>query len=104
MRPDPGAGEKQNYGDSLLFSRSRPRCRMARLARLVVPGIPHLVTQRGNRRETTFFRDADYRLYRELLGAAAAKAGAAIWAYCLMPNHVHVIIVPPDEDGLRRTF
>jgi putative transposase len=77
---------------------------MARLARLVVPGIPHHVTQRGNRRETTFFRDADYRLYRELLGAAAVKAGASIWAYCLMPNHVHVIIVPPDEDGLRRTF
>jgi len=71
---------------------------------LVVPGIPHHVTQRGNRRETTFFGDGDYRLYRDLLGAAAAKAGAAIWAYCLMPNHVHVIVTPQDEDGLRRTF
>jgi putative transposase len=77
---------------------------MARIARLVVPGIPHHVTQRGNRRETTFFEDADYRLYRDLLGAAAAKAGAAIWAYCLMPNHVHVIVTPKDADGLRRTF
>ena len=77
---------------------------MARIARLVVPGIPHHVTQRGNRRETTFFEDADYRLYRDLLGEAAAKAGAAVWAYCLMPNHVHVILTPRDGDGLRRSF
>jgi putative transposase len=77
---------------------------MARLARVVVPGIPHHVTQRGNRREKTFFGDADYRLYRDLLGRAAEKAGVAIWAYCLMPNHVHAIAVPQDEDGLRRTF
>jgi putative transposase len=77
---------------------------MSRLARLVVPGIPHHVTQRGNRRETTFFSDADYRLYRDLLGEAARKAGAEIWAYCLMPNHVHVIATPRDGLGLRRTF
>ena len=69
---------------------------MARLARLVVPGIPHHVTQRGNRRETTFFEDADYRLYRDLLAEAAAKAGAAVWAYCLLPNHVHVILTPRE--------
>jgi putative transposase len=77
---------------------------MARIARLVVPGIPHHVTQRGNRRETTFFTDADYRLYLALLGESAAKAGAEVWAYCLMPNHVHVIVTPRDADGLRRTF
>jgi putative transposase len=77
---------------------------MARIARLVVPGAPHHVTQRGNRRETTFFGDADYRFYRDLLGAAAAKAGAEIWAWCLMPNHVHAIVTPRDADGLRRTF
>jgi REP element-mobilizing transposase RayT len=77
---------------------------MARIARVVVPGVPHHVTQRGNRREITFFGDADYRLYRDLLGAAAAKARAEIWAYCLMPNHVHVIVTPKGEDGLRRTF
>jgi len=76
---------------------------MARIARLVIPGIPHHVTQRGNRRETTFFRDDNYRLYRTLLAEAAAKAKAEIWAYCLMPNHVHVILTPSDPDGLRRT-
>jgi putative transposase len=77
---------------------------MARLARVVVPGVPHHVTQRGNRRGPTFFEDADYRLYRDLLGGAASKAKAEIWAYCLMPNHVHVVVTPSDEEGLRRTF
>jgi putative transposase len=77
---------------------------MARLPRLIIPGIPYHVTQRGNRRAQTFFEDADYALYGDLLAQSAGKAGAEIWAYCLMPNHVHIIIVPSDEDGLRRTF
>jgi putative transposase len=77
---------------------------MPRLARVVIPGIPHHVTQRGNRRERTFFEDADYKRYRTILGQAARKARAEVWAYCLMPNHVHLIVVPADEDGLRRTF
>ena len=77
---------------------------MARLPRLVIPGHPHHVTQRGNRRAKTFFEDSDYLLYRDLLTEAARKADAEIWAYCLMPNHVHIIIVPSDEDGPRRTF
>ncbi len=77
---------------------------MARLPRLVIPGIPYHVTQRGNRRQQTFFEDEDYALYRDLLGQSAKNAGSEIWCYCLMPNHVHIIIVPSDEDGLRRTF
>lgn len=77
---------------------------MARLARVVVPGVPHHVTQRGNRGDKTFFSDADYRLYLNWLGEAAAAAKTEIWAYCLMPNHVHVIATPSDETGLRRTF
>ncbi|HEX5259630.1 MAG TPA: transposase [Sphingomicrobium sp.] len=77
---------------------------MARLPRLVLPGVPYHVTQRGNRRQPTFFEDGDYELYRDLLAQAARRADAAIWSYCLMPNHVHVIVVPADEDGLRRTF
>ena len=77
---------------------------MARLARIVVPGVPYHVTQRGNRRERTFFEDADYKRYRTMLGEAARRAGAQVWAYCLMPNHVHLIVVPADEVGLRRTF
>ncbi len=77
---------------------------MARLARLVVPALPHHVTQRGNRRGQTFFEDGDYQLYRDLLAEAAHKSGSQIWCYCLMPNHVHIIVTPGDEDWLRRTF
>jgi putative transposase len=77
---------------------------MARLARIVLPGVPYHVTQRGNRRQQTFFEDGDYELYRDLLAQAARRAGSNIWSYCLMPNHVHIIVVPSDEDGLRRTF
>jgi putative transposase len=77
---------------------------MARLSRLVIPGLPHHVTQRGNGRARTFFEETDYALYQDLFAKAAARAGCAVWAYCLMPNHVHAIVVPTDEDGLRRTF
>ncbi len=74
---------------------------MARLGRVVVPGLPHHVTQRGNRRLETFFSAADYRAYLELLAAQCARAGTQVWAYCLMPNHVHLILVPEHADGLR---
>ncbi len=77
---------------------------MARLARVVIPGIPHHVTQRGNRREAVFFEPADYRAYLEMIGEAAKSANTQIMAYCLMPNHVHLILVPADEDGLRATL
>lgn len=66
--------------------------------------LAHHVTQRGNRRERTFFEDGDYALYLDLLAESSARAQTEIRAYCLMPNHVHVILVPSDEDGLRRTF
>jgi putative transposase len=77
---------------------------MARLPRMVLPGIPHHVTQRGNRRERTFFEDGDYALYLDLLAQAAARHGVEVWSYCLMPNHVHIVAVPRDEDALGRTF
>ena len=67
---------------------------------MILPGIPHHVTQRGNRRERTFFEEGVYALYLDLLANAAERAQAEIWSYCLMPNHVHIIIVPSDEDGL----
>jgi putative transposase len=77
---------------------------MARLARAVFPGFPHHVTQRGNGRAQTFFSDADYALYCDLLREHCAAAGVAVWAWVLMPNHVHLILVPSDEDGLRRAL
>jgi putative transposase len=77
---------------------------MARLARVVVPGHPHHVTQRGNGRARTFFSDADYALYRDLLAENCRAADVEVWAWCLMPNHVHLILVPSDADGLRRAL
>lgn len=74
---------------------------MARMARVVVPGYPHHVTQRGNRRQRTFFVDDDYRHYIELLATYAKACGTNVLAYCLMPNHVHLVLVPRQEDGLR---
>jgi putative transposase len=50
----------------------------------------------------TFFTDEDYRAYVSLLTEWCTKCGVEIWAYCLMPNHVHLIVVPESEDGLRR--
>ena len=77
---------------------------MARLARVVVPGHPHHVTQRGNGRARTFFGDDDYALYRDLLAKNCRAAGVEVWAWCLMPNHVHLILVPSDPDGLRHAL
>lgn len=74
---------------------------MARMARLVVPGYPHHVTQRGNRRLPVFFADDDYRAYLALLSEWCTKAATQVWAYCLMPNHVHLVLVPSHDDGLR---
>ena len=74
---------------------------MPRAARTVLPGVPHHVTQRGNRRQPTFFSDADYALYLGLLRYWCGKARTPVWAWCLMPNHVHLVLVPADADGLR---
>ena len=73
---------------------------MPRLARIVAPGLPHHVTQRGNRRQATFFGADDYLLYQSLLAQHARAAGVAVWAWCLMPNHVHLILVPETAAGL----
>ena len=77
---------------------------MARIARIVVPGIPHHVTQRGNRRQQTFFSSSDYRAYIRMLARERDKARAEVWAYCLMPNHVHLIVVPARADSLAARF
>ncbi|MEJ2274444.1 MAG: transposase [Woeseiaceae bacterium] len=77
---------------------------MARMPRLVVPDYPHHVTQRGARRQRTFFSAADYETYLQLLAAAKADVGAEFWAYCLMPNHVHHVIVPSRQDSLAALF
>ncbi len=73
---------------------------MTRIARVVVPGLPHHVTQRGNRRERVFFEDGDYALYRDWLSESCRRFSVEVWAYCQMPNHVHLILTPTDGEGL----
>lgn len=75
---------------------------MARMARVVVPHIPHHITQRGNRSQKVFFSDKDKEYYIELLCKHALVWGVSFWAYCLMDNHVHLIAVPEKEESLAR--
>ena len=75
---------------------------MARLARVVVPGYPHHITQRGNRRLPTFFGDDDYEAYVDLLAEQCEARGVRIWAWCLMSNHVHLVAVPKTAEALAR--
>ena len=75
---------------------------MARFPRVVVPGLPHHVTQRGARRMQVFFTRDDYRSYALILARLARRYALDIWAYCLMPNHVHLVAVPSTEDGLAK--
>src|SRR2546421_510742 len=74
------------------------------MARTVVPSLPHHITQRGNRRQRTFFCPDDYLLYMALLAEWCDRCGVEVWAYCLMPNHAHLIAVPGSPDGLRRAI
>jgi len=74
------------------------------MARLVIPGMPHHVTQRGNRRQQTFFNDGDYAAHLELMAEWCREEGVEIWCHCLMPNHIHLIAVPRAEESLRRAI
>jgi len=55
---------------------------MARLARVVVPGVPHHVTQRGNQRQATFFNDGYYGAYLNLMAEWCGRCGVDVWTYC----------------------
>lgn len=77
---------------------------MARLARVVAVGEPHHVIQRGNRRQNVFFRDEDKREYLNILRLQAKLFGLEVWVYCLMDNHVHLIVVPQQENSLTKAI
>ena len=77
---------------------------MSRLARMVVPGLPHHVTQRGNRREAIFFEDGDQQIYCDMLAEQLRKYSVEVWAYCLMPTHIHLIAVPHSAVACARTL
>jgi len=77
---------------------------MPRFARVVVPACPHHLIQRGNRRQRVFFSDEDKAFYLVLLGRLARQHDISIWAYCLMENHVHLVVVPKAGDSFARGF
>lgn len=77
---------------------------MPRIARVSVPSVPHHITQRGNRRQKTFFSNKDYATYIDLMAEWCNRCGVEIWAYCLMPNHVHLIAVPDKEYSLAKAI
>ncbi len=75
---------------------------MARFARLVIPGCPHHVTQRGNHRRTVFFADSEREFYLKLLSLSYTRAGILTTGYSLMTNHVHHVLIPDRTDSLAR--
>lgn len=75
---------------------------MPRIARIIAPGYPHHVTQRGNNRAVVFFDDEDRQTYLKILAVNARKHSLQIWAYCLMDNHFHILAVPENESALAR--
>ena len=75
---------------------------MPRVERIVVPGVPHHVTQRGNNRQEVFFVDDDRRFYLDLLAGQAQRFGLDVLGYCLMSNHIHLIAVPQPEESLAK--
>jgi len=74
------------------------------MARAVLVGVPHHLTQRGLDRQPVFFADADREVYLGLVHASAARFGADLLGYCLMTNHVHWVVTPRADESLARAF
>ncbi|MBU0600178.1 transposase [bacterium] len=77
---------------------------MSRIARVVVPDIPHHLTQRGNYRQVVFEDKENRERYLSWIKEYSDRCGVKIWAYCLMDNHVHFIVVPQYSDSLAKMF
>ncbi len=77
---------------------------MARVSRIVIPNIPHHVTQRGVRSMNIFFKDEDYMYYKELLLNQCKEHQLEVISYCLMTNHVHLIVIPKTIQSLSRAI
>ena len=77
---------------------------MPRNARCVVAGLPYHVTQRGTNRQRVFYCPTDYKMYLSLVREQLADAECRVLAYCLMTNHVHLVLVPERSDSLAVLF
>jgi len=67
---------------------------MPRTARIILPNLPHHIIQRGHNRQVVFAAEADYQYYLDNLWEWKAQLGCRIYAYCLMTNHVHLVVDP----------
>ncbi len=72
---------------------------MARLARIILPNVPHHVTQHGNREMAIFSEPSDYALYRDLVAERLKLHGVVCSAYCLLPNHVDLLLTPTQPEA-----
>ena len=77
---------------------------MPRSSRIVIEGCAHHVTQRGNNREDVFFVDDDRRVFLTLLADASERYNLVVDGYCLMTNHVHLVVTPKHQDSLANTL
>src|SRR5881296_2637448 len=73
---------------------------MPRQARLVLPHYPHHIIQRGHNRQVVFARDDDYAYYLDTLQAWKTHYGVKVYAFCLMTNHVHLLLEPGEAPGV----
>ena len=99
MGCDPFSCECSRLSDDPVKQRWLPSG-VPRIPRFICSGLPHHVTQRGNHRAQVFFSDADYQTYLALLREYTVNHGVAVLAYCLMPNHVHLVLVPGVKESL----
>jgi putative transposase len=70
---------------------------MPRSARIIVPNVPHHVVQRGHNRSSVFAESADFNYYVQTLREWKITLGIKVYGYCLMTNHVHLILEPSDD-------
>jgi putative transposase len=77
---------------------------MPRQPRFRVPGFPQHIIQRGNNRKVTFHTDHDFRVYRHFLADAVKKHACSVHAYCLMSNHVHLLVTPERSDAISKVI
>lgn len=75
---------------------------MPRKTRMYLPGVPAHVVQRGHNRDACFFAEDDFRFYCQVLAEGLKRYGAELHAYCLMTNHVHLLVTPQHADSISR--
>ena len=73
---------------------------MPRMARITIANIPHHVTQRGNAGQFLLAADSEKKVYLDLLQKYLRLCSVALAGYCLMSNHVHLILIPSESDAL----